>query len=239
MSAEKLQLPSSPQPPPLAGGSCAAQRPRGGAAHGPGARRCRRTTSARLRARLAAGAGPALAGAGRRAGLRHGSGGGGCREGRGAEGRWGCSYFCGAGSLPAQLPAGGRCCCRSCPSEPPSCTTPSSMCRSWRSCRCRSTAWRPGVSRWGRGRASPAMLGSPPSSFVLVSSPRGRWVRAARLWGACGAGLVRGRFSVESGSLSAGWFLSLTPAGLSSLNVRACLLALMLYKCIGGIFGYA
>lgn len=42
----------------LAGRSCAAQRPRGGAAHGPGARRCRRTTSARPRARLAARPGP-------------------------------------------------------------------------------------------------------------------------------------------------------------------------------------
>lgn len=182
--------------------------------------------------------GPAPAGAGRRAGLRHGSDGGDCWEGQGAAGRWGCCCFCGAASLPAQLLA-GRCCCRQRPTEPLPCTTPSSTCRSWRSCRCRSTAWQPGVSRRGCGRASPALLGSPPSSFVLVGSPRGRWLRAARLGSACGAGLERGRFSAESSSLSAGWFLSLMPAGPSSLNVSACLLVLVLYKCIGGTLGCA
>lgn len=75
------------------------------------------------------------------------------------------------------------------PEQLPSCTTPSSMCRSWKSCRCRSTAWRPGVSWGARGAAAPSrspsrasllswMAGVPrqPFSGSAAPCPALRWV---------------------------------------------------------------
>jgi len=102
---------------------------------------------------------------------------GGCREGRGVVGRrW---QFCGLRSPAPPLPPAAAASPRPVaavaagPEELPPCTTLSSTYRSWRSCRCRSTAWRPGVSRGGR---------SPPLSRAAPSAVLG----AGRAWGALG-----------------------------------------------------